>query len=351
MSKKVVHCYERFEDGDALLRLLVELNQPRLSQFIGQLADDRLLFGLAADADSGAPAAVAAAEAVRQGGLRSYIFVTRRPGIDAAFSDSALFGPLDFVVYVGLAGDGFCQLRIASPWDLNTINNDNQEDVSQARYILQLVFDAVLDAVGVVEPFVMGVHSNIAEMLHSHAVCTNDSPAVLYGLDASALSRVRDELYPQLAEKQHEGLELARLEATPDIVKLVLSFTDIPYAPQYIAACLRNSVCFRDTQTKTPVAWGLLHSDMSIGLVTTVEEHRRKGLALRIVAELVLNVLPEYRKVALGSAGCNTDEGAVDTRAFCLIRESNTASINLFNNIFGFTRIGPVHYFDALRKQ
>ncbi|MFQ5914326.1 MAG: GNAT family N-acetyltransferase [Nitrospinota bacterium] len=68
-----------------------------------------------------------------------------------------------------------------------------------------------------------------------------------------------------------------------------------------------------------PVAWALVHYDGSIGMVYTLEEHRRKGYARAVVSALV-------------------EERFRSGRApFCFIVDGNQASVRLFQGL-GFFR-------------
>lgn len=76
-----------------------------------------------------------------------------------------------------------------------------------------------------------------------------------------------------------------------------------------------------------PVAWALIHYDGSIGMVYTLQEHRRKGYA-----KAVVSVLAEKRLLA-------------GRTPYCFIVEGNEASEGLFEEL-GFTlqsTLGWVH--------
>ncbi len=144
-----------------------------------------------------------------------------------------------------------------------------------------------------------------------------DNPCFLYRLE-----RARFRPY-ELPDTGDHPIEPLRREDA-DLVTLHWTYGDTEDYPlsrilQAPTACIRIG--------GEPVAWALIHHDGSIGMVYTLQEHRRKGYA-----KAVVSVLAEKRLLA-------------GRTPYCFIVEGNETSERLFEEL-GFalqSKLGWVH--------
>jgi GNAT superfamily N-acetyltransferase len=114
-----------------------------------------------------------------------------------------------------------------------------------------------------------------------------------------------------------EGVEIESLH--PEDAKLISVYWPYGQDESYPLSRIQASPSMCIRLDGTPVAWALVHYDGSIGMVHTVDEHRRKGYARAVVSALV------EERLRAGRA------------SFCFIVEGNTASERLFEGL-GFFR-------------
>lgn len=122
----------------------------------------------------------------------------------------------------------------------------------------------------------------------------------------------------------HEQYELGPLEvkdapAVNDLWAYKRPTGSVQYIESLIATA--QTSCIRVKATGQPVSWALQQSDGSMGMLHTVQEHRRKGLGKVSMMALV-------RKLQ-----------SLNTQVFCYVVQENTASMKLLESI-GFQNTG-----------
>lgn len=101
---------------------------------------------------------------------------------------------------------------------------------------------------------------------------------------------------------------------------------------EYLLDCITNrpSSVIRD-EKGNPVSWALVREDNSMGVMYTIEEYRKKGLAKKITMDLLKKVI---------------DQGSIPYNHIVV---TNTASQNLAKEM-GFQRWGKILWFGLTKK-
>lgn len=101
---------------------------------------------------------------------------------------------------------------------------------------------------------------------------------------------------------------------------------------EYLRACIKNrpSSMLRD-ENGNPISWALVREDHSMGVMYTLKEYRKKGLAREVSADLIKKVIE------------------TDKTPYVHIVESNTPSINLASDL-GMIPWGRVLWFGMIKK-
>ncbi|KAG9413772.1 hypothetical protein AC1031_012993 [Aphanomyces cochlioides] len=156
-------------------------------------------------------------------------------------------------------------------------------------------------------------------------VWTDDDRYGLYVLDADV--PVKD--IPVGATWQVDGETFVMDVATSDDAPVLLSQTDIGYYPQYILELINDPVMsklirvVRRTATMQAVSWALVHSDFSIGLLSTLPEYRRKGLVQRALASTAV----AFREVIAAH------DGLLGLKPHCFVNTENLPSQRLVDSL------------------
>ncbi|CAK4084132.1 unnamed protein product, partial [Aphanomyces euteiches] len=133
-------------------------------------------------------------------------------------------------------------------------------------------------------------HISIVEEVADSVEWQNSKGDRLYVLDAAV--PVKD--IPVGATWEVDGvvfeMDMARNADAP----ILTSQTNIDYGQAYILKLINHPVVsklmrvVRLASTKEAVSWSLVHTDLSIGLLSTLPEYRRKGLVQRALASTVI---------------------------------------------------------------
>ncbi|KAG9413769.1 hypothetical protein AC1031_012990 [Aphanomyces cochlioides] len=131
----------------------------------------------------------------------------------------------------------------------------------------------------------------------------NDEGYRLYILDASV--PVKD--VPVGSTWQVDGETFEMDVAHNDDAPVLISQTKIGYNQEYMLSLINHPVMsklirvVRLASTKQAVSWSLVHSDFSVGLLSTLPEYRRKGLVQKALA----STLASYRDVVASQMVCS----------------------------------------------
>ncbi|KZP18729.1 hypothetical protein FIBSPDRAFT_863523 [Athelia psychrophila] len=132
--------------------------------------------------------------------------------------------------------------------------------------------------------FLIGsIHEKWARCLQTHALTMN--PCVKFVCPPRPVTAI---------VPPGEEYVLTRLKE--EDIELVCAGSGVSRSRTYLQGRLATSVCLRaktETETNaetTPVAWGLVHADGSIGALHVEDAHRRRGLGQFVMHELVRQI-------------------------------------------------------------
>ncbi|CAK4574565.1 unnamed protein product [Aphanomyces euteiches] len=176
------------------------------------------------------------------------------------------------------------------------------------------------------DPFVKlsavdSAHFLIVQESVEKVVWKNDEGYRLYILDASV--PVKD--VPVGSTWQVDGETIEMDVAHNDDAPVLISQTKIGYDQEYMLSLINHPVMsklirvVRLASTKQAVSWSLVHSDFSVGLLSTLPEYRRKGLVQKALA----STLASYRVVVA------SHDGLLGVEPHCFVHVENIPNQNL----------------------
>ncbi|KAI0072777.1 hypothetical protein K474DRAFT_1711287 [Panus rudis PR-1116 ss-1] len=121
-------------------------------------------------------------------------------------------------------------------------------------------------------------------------------------------------------------------ELRDEDIELVLSSSSFLRTPKYIRSRLPFSVCLRQSHSSMPIAWNLLTSDGSTGMLHVEPEYRGRGLSRLVKASMLRKLEQMY---------CTKDEEKKGQYPYarwesCNILADNRTSINLITSLEGW---------------